>query len=65
MDLAAGLQYYIGKVTAREFYAAKNIMDMSTFDRVTWEDLCDTLARKPKKYQLWFDNQGLTTVERG
>ena len=58
-DLATWLQYYIRKVTAREFYAAKNIMDTSTFDTVTWEDLQDTLACKPKIYQLWLGKQVL------
>ena len=33
-------------------------MDKETFDTVTWEDLRDTLALKPKMYQLWFGKQG-------
>ena len=62
-DLAKGLRYFIGKATAREFYATRNskghnIMDKETFDTVTWEDLRDTLALKPKMYQLWFGKQG-------
>ena len=33
-------------------------MDIATFDKVTWEDFRDTLALKPKTYQLWFGKQG-------
>ena len=62
-DLAKGLRYFIGKATAREFYATPNskghnIMDTEVFDTVAWEDLRDTLALKPKMYQLWFGKQG-------
>ena len=28
------------------------------FDTMTWEDLHNTLARKPKVYQLWLYKQG-------
>ena len=33
-------------------------MDKETFDTVTWEDLHDTLALKPKVYQLYIGKQG-------
>ena len=32
-------------------------MNPTTFDSVNWEDLQDTLALKPKKYQLWIGKQ--------
>ena len=57
------MRYYIGKATSQEFYATPNsrgkkIMDKKTFDTVTWGDIRDTLALKPKMYQLWFGKQG-------
>ena len=58
-DLAKGLRYHIGKARARKFYIERDIMDAPTFNSVTWEDLRDTLALKPKMYQLWFSKQGL------
>ena len=57
-DLEMGLRYHIGKARARTFYIERDIMDAPTFDSVTWEDLRDTLALKPKMYQLWFSKQG-------
>ena len=65
MDLATVLRYYIRKAMAREFYTEKNIVDTSTYNTVTWEDICDTLARKPKMYQLWFGKQGLNHCRMG
>ena len=58
-----GLRYYIGRSTAREFYAkpnskGRNIMDKDMSDTVTWDDLQNILALKPKMYQLWFRKQG-------
>ena len=41
----------------------EEIMDPTTFESVKWEDLQDTLAFKPKKYQLWFGNNAQATVE--
>ena len=62
-DLAKGLRYFIGKAMAQEFYAKRNskghnITDKKIFNTVSWEDLRDTLALKPKIYQLWFGKQG-------
>ena len=53
-DSAKGLWHFMGKEQAREFYREDKIMDSTTFDSVNWEDLWDTLALKPKIYQLWF-----------
>ena len=33
-------------------------MDNEMFHMVTWDDIQDTLALKPKMYQLWFAKQG-------
>ena len=57
-DLEKGPCYFTGKENANELYAETEIMDPTTFDSVNWEDLCDTLALKPKMYQLWFGKQG-------
>ena len=54
MDLAKGLHYFIGIEKAKEFYAEKDIMDPTTFNSVNWEDLHNTLAFRPKMYQLSF-----------
>ena len=59
MDVTRWLRFIIGKENAREFYTAKEIMDPTTFNRVNWHDLRDTLALKPKIFQLWFGKQGL------
>ena len=33
-------------------------MQMDDFEEVSWEDLGDTMQRKPKMYQLWLGKQG-------
>ena len=33
-------------------------MYTATFDTVNWDDLRNTLALKPKSYQLWPDKEG-------
>ena len=40
-------------------------MNKGTFDTVTWEDLQNTLALKPKMHQLWFGKQGSDHCGKG
>ena len=54
MDLVKGICYFTVKENTKEFYAIKRIMDPATFNTVNWDNLCNTLAPKPKIYQLWF-----------
>ena len=58
-DLVNGRRHIIGKEQAKEFYADQAIMDPKTFDPVNWEDLQDSLALRPKMYQLWLGKQCL------
>ena len=57
-DLARALRFHVGRARAKQFYADEDIMSEDEFEEVSWEDLGNTIQRKPKMYQLWLGKQG-------